>query len=192
MPRKISSHLELLGLLQSEYLALKYEQTTRISLRETALGVNFVAIAAVATIAFVKSPPNLTVVLFIPIISACICWVYLNNDIMVSRLRIFFKEEFLDRVASIYQDSSKPLNRREIEAVLGSWEHFHRSKDSFRKLRRVFNFFFVSMGFFVSSFAAIVVTFEMILDSSILLRSIWILDVLLLSVITVALFLTRD
>ncbi|MGD1044637.1 MAG: hypothetical protein ABR936_04805 [Bacteroidota bacterium] len=186
------SHDNILSTLNSEYIALKYEQTARISLRETALGVNFLAASAIAAVAFNHTPPNMSVLLFIPLISSCICWVYINNDLMVTKLRIFFKEEFPKRVlmALNLENSPEAINR--ICQIIASWETYHREEDRFRKMRRFINLFFILVGYVGISLGCVILTYQYAIISGLIIKIIWAIDLSLLLAIASVLFITRD
>ncbi len=183
---------KLIAIMQSEYLALKAEQTYRITIRENAFISNFLAIGVIISISFTNQPINLMVLLLIPLVSSCICWVYLNNDIIVNKFRIYFTDEFPEKVIQIFIRSKENITREDILNIIASWEHFHRKKDKFRRLRKILNTFFVFLGFIVISISTMVVTAPLLFTTSRLDTIIWVFDCVLILIMLVALTVTRD
>ena len=183
---------KLIGVLQSEYQSLKAEQTGRISIRENAFISNFLAIGVVASISFTSHPININVLLLIPLTSSCICWVYLNNDIMINKLRIYFTTEFPEKVIQTLNKHEERFSRNDVLDIIASWEHFHRKKDKYRKFRKILNTFFVFLGFVIISVSSLTVTAEVSFSSSVINISVWIFDALLTILMLVALIVTKD
>lgn len=183
---------KLIAILQSEYQALKAEQTYRITIRENAFISNFLAIGVVASISFTSNPINISVLLLIPLMSSCICWVYLNNDIMVSKFRLYFTNEFPEKVIQTLNRDKENFSREEVLSVIASWEHFHRKHDKYRKLRKVLNTFFVFLGFIVVSISSLVVTAQLTFSTLKFDVVIWIFDAILIAIMLIALIITKD
>jgi len=186
------SYDKLIAILQSEYQSLKAEQTYRITIRENAFISNFLAIGVVVSISFTSNPINISILLLIPLISSCICWVYLNNDIMISKFRLYFTTEFPEKVIQTLSIGNENFSREEVLSIIGSWEHFHRKHDKYRKIRKVLNTFFVFLGFIVISISSLIVTAQLTFSSLKFDVVIWIFDSILIAIMLIALIITKD
>jgi hypothetical protein len=187
-----SGSASLLNFLQAEYQALKMEQTTRIAIRENAIYVNFVAVAAIATVAFAQSPPKLPVLLAIPFCTCCMYWVYVNNDIMVTHLRKFFRDEFPRRVLTAMGKEQDAEFAGLVNRVIGTWEHYHRSKHTFRKPRKVMNTLVVVASFLTTSVASLLATGPLAWRSRQYYLAFWLLESALTLLMLVVFFATAD
>ncbi|MCX7549672.1 hypothetical protein [Xanthomarina sp. F2636L] len=184
----------LVGVLQSEYSSLKAEQTTRIAIRENTYLTNFLAIGAILSVAFSSDPIEYSFFLLIPVISTCIYWVYLNNDLMISKLQLFFEQEFPLKVLNTLNSSDENYNYK-IEDVLdkiSTWELFHRNEDKFRSLRKFMNTLFLVIGFVGINISAILLTFSLAIKGNNLFLGIWIFDLILTLVVIISLLYTKD
>jgi hypothetical protein len=180
-----STKKDLLSLLQVEYQALKSEQTARIQIRENALYTNFIAVSAVTAVAFNQKPPELLILLAIPLITCSVYSVYLNQDIMVTTLRRFFADEFPLRVRIALN-----MQEDEVREVIGSWEKFHRVQVIHRRPRKILNLAFLFVGFLGTSIASLVVTLRAALNANVLW--LWYIDLVLVIILVLALLLTAD
>lgn len=183
---------KLIYILQSEYQSLKNEQTYRISIRENAFISNFLAIGAIFSIAFASEANSDFILLLLPLVSSCICWVYLNNDIVVNKLRLYFTNEFPLRVHAVLSRQDANITLDDVYEIIASWELFHRKKDRFRKTRKILNSFFVLLGFVIISIAVIIIITPVIFQSGILFIIGWAIDITLIAIIFTSLIITKD
>lgn len=185
----------LITLLASEYEALKAEQTTRISIRDNVIWVNFAVIAAIVAAVLSQDPPRIAILHAIPIAVSSIYWIYLNNDLVVSALQRYFSTEFPQRVASVLSPVEAHERAASLDVVastLGGWESFHRTQVPHRRPRKVANTVVVLLGSVISSVAALAMTASISLRSLDAMAAIWTVNFALTAATAFALFVTRD
>lgn len=183
---------KMICILQSEYQSLKNEQTYRISIRENAFISNFLAIGAIFSIAFASEANSYLILLLLPLVSSCICWIYLNNDIIVSKFRLYFTDEFPQRVYNVLSQQDVAICLEDVYEIIASWEYFHRKKDRFRKTRKILNSFFILLGFVLISATSIIIIAPVVWQSNLLFIIGWFVDIILTIVMLISLIITKD
>ena len=135
-----------------EYVALKQEQTTRISLRETALYANLAVNATMlAGLLSASSKLSIPVILAVPYVSAIMFWIYFNNDYYVTTISEYIRGYLAGRLRQhILKERSETTERREetsarkfdvgdpaVIDLIFAWETFHRQRSWGRVLRQL-------------------------------------------------------
>lgn len=154
---------ELLSLL-AEYSALKAEQTARITLRDTTPYITIAAFGAVISTVFSGSDKSYNILLGIPVFSFCMFILYINNDRIVTKLRVYFNEILRSKVhlcigkISELEDSCVPAQTFNVESVF-FWENYHRSVDSGRSDRKLYHAVSLTVIYLITSIVAVVFSF---------------------------------
>lgn len=161
-------------------------------IRENSIYINFLVVAAIATIAFAQQPPKLFALLAIPLSATCIYWVYLSNDIMITALRKFFTDEFPRRVLAALGKSDDELFKRDLLQIIGSWEIYHRSPASRRRERKIMTTVLVLLSFLGTSLGALLLTLEPVLGVKSWYLFFWSVDVLLVLIVAGVIVGTAD
>jgi len=105
--------------LMAEYSALKNEQTQRIVLRDTCLYISISANIAIAAV--VAQQPNhpIQVLLFIPLASTLLFWLYATNDLMVTQIRKYIIGSIIPKLSQLDQ---------KYQSNLLGWEYLRRRR----------------------------------------------------------------
>lgn len=128
---------ELAPFLQAEYTALKSEQSTRIFVRENALYSVLLVIAGIVTISLTEPGTRLLILLALPPAVGCLTAIYINQDIMISRIRQYIEDELTPRLAQVASRGAPAEQGEAPGAALFAWERLHRSLGASRVIRKL-------------------------------------------------------
>ncbi|MFJ3638412.1 hypothetical protein ACIPRD_01490 [Streptomyces sp. NPDC090108] len=103
-------------LLLAEYQSVKDEQKARIGFRDNLLYVTLGVVAAV--VAAAAQAKQTSMLLALPPVCVVLGWTYLVNDVKISTVGRYVREELTPRLAGISGVD---------EAEVFRWEHFHRT-----------------------------------------------------------------
>lgn len=137
-----------------EYEKLKEEQISRINKRD---GLIYLTLAMYGTI-FSFSLVNdgyLYILLFLPIVSFILAWIYVINDEKISHIGSYIRNVLSKNII-------KEVDTVENREIFG-WEIYHRT-DSLRKFRKFTQFSVEQITFFIFPFSSII--FFLIYNSS--------------------------
>ncbi len=131
----------------AEYTALKSEQGTRITLRDSALHVNL--LVSISILAFVFSVSDEDVssapLLILPFSSAVLFWIYYTNDIYVNLIRSYIVEYLGPQITSErrsdLRETSNASSDNHTKVPVFEWEGIHRRFGFGRATRKMFSVF---------------------------------------------------
>lgn len=132
-----------------EYAALKSEQTTRMTLRETALYLNIIVTISIFAVYFQSEVGKQAILLCVPSVSLILFWIYRSNDAVVTIIRNYIKHEL-----DVGRRDSSP---NETKTHWFGWETYHRRISIGRVLRKVVNLFVGSLSFLGPSAIALLI-----------------------------------
>jgi hypothetical protein len=134
----------------AEYTALKQEQITRISLRETSLYTTLTINMAVLAIYFTEVGSKYPIPLIVPLVSFVMFFIYAFNDDMINRIRTYIVDELQGKVAAT-------IGAAGMETIFG-WETHHRVRSFGYVTRKLFRMITVWVGFSGLTLAALFIT----------------------------------
>ncbi|WP_320775788.1 hypothetical protein [Streptomyces sp. CRN 30] len=105
-------------LLLAEYDRIKEEQKTRIGFRDNLLYFTLAAATAVLTITVQEDQPYL--LLTVPVVCLVLGWTYLVNDVKISAVGRYIREELGPRLAEL----------GDVRGAVFGWEIYHRDDPS--------------------------------------------------------------
>lgn len=133
--------------LLAEYTALKAEQTQRLVLRDNCFYVSITANAAIIAAYTQQQTPNPQTLLYIPLISTLLFFVYASNDGMITQIRRYIVTNIVPKLS----DSSE----QQSAAILG-WEYLRRRRTIARILSKLSRLFAVWFTFSGASIVALI------------------------------------
>ncbi len=100
MNKPVASIDASVSIYRIEYERLKYEQSQRIQFRDNLLLAHLTVVGAIVGFAITNShnPLIAYAYLVVPWTSSIIGWAYLNNDIVISKIRNYLRDELSPRL----------------------------------------------------------------------------------------------
>jgi len=157
---------DLLNILLLEYDKLKEEQNSRISMRDSLIYISLGIFGAIFSFTMTNQSFMYTLLL-IPPLSVILSWLYISNDSKILEIKKYIKNNLEPKIVKLFPD----------KVEIFEWEKAYRD-NSFKKLKKVIQFFLEEITFSLSAISALVTFFVFTKEITFILSLVIFIDVI--------------